>query len=982
MSNRILKLPSVFAKRIEGHAVEPLTLSVLNNASQLIGDPTAGLPFFPEFTDHAIPHFQRVLDASASILNNDARKKMTPEDVFVLTAAVVLHDVAMHLKEDGFLQIVTGRWSTSTDWPASWEEFRKEVGRWNARKLTDVLGSSDERTWTSDLAVVAKTPIPLDNADSWTKQQRKLIGEFIRRHHATLAQEFAEFGFPGSGDAIWIIAKRCPHAFLAGFIARSHHLGLRDTFSTLQERYHTRTFCLNTHPVLLMAALRIADYLDVERERAPTMSLALRTIRNPISTKEWNAHQAIDDVRVDEHDSEALFVLASPMDVGTYLRLRELFTAVQKELDLSWAVLGEVFSRQSDLRSVGLSIRRVTSNFDNDQAYRQTVPFIPRRFLFRTAGATLMSKLVSPLYENHIEVGVRELLQNAIDATNELRQLTAGSTRPIRVAVEAKEGGFIFEIEDYGVGMTEDVLHNYFLCAGASFRDSDTWKKDFEVDDVPKIARSGRFGIGVLAAFLLGERITVTTRHYQAAEDQTLTFSGSIDDDFLEIRKTQRQRVGTTITINISEDVHKRLIQSEGLDWDWYRWSFPQIERYIDGKSSLPKVTPVPMPGEDLPDEWHELETRDFESVFWTHGKGAAVVCNGITIGSLASSAGYRRNFTWKNETNRVDLTTPVSRPRVSVVDRYGTFPITLQRFSTIGHAIPFRDELLADVTRDFIAFSLVFAPDQPPRGRGGFWKLAYLNYPGESSGPMISFTPAGPWFYSTNGSGVQHVTSLRNLSPSTVSLVLSLDYRLPLPEVSLRPDSFHFFGAVSLEMMPSRTIPMVLAHALGFNITNLGPHPQFFTASENARVFLNADLARNFAHYADGQVNLSSVKHHSIEGSGIDVLYKMDGAALTLDGLSPQVQEGICRGVFIAVEISNPSVAISTDPIFDETWTAYMVDEIIPYDQAERQGKFKKAYGELDKFIRKWKALQSRGVPYIRELFRTEGPMGEHLRL
>lgn len=81
MSNSLLVLPRVFKKKIEGHAVAPFTLNVLNTASQLIGDSTSGLPFFPEFTDHAIPHFQRVLDASASILNNDARRRMTPEDV-------------------------------------------------------------------------------------------------------------------------------------------------------------------------------------------------------------------------------------------------------------------------------------------------------------------------------------------------------------------------------------------------------------------------------------------------------------------------------------------------------------------------------------------------------------------------------------------------------------------------------------------------------------------------------------------------------------------------------------------------------------------------------------------------------------------------------------------------------------------------------------------------------------------------------------
>ena len=73
---------------------------------------------------------------------------------------------------------------------------------------------------------------------------------------------------------------------------------------------------------------------------------------------------------------------------------------------------------------------------------------------------------------------------------------------------------------------------------------------------------------------------------------------------------------------------------------------------------------------------------------------------------------------------------------------------------------------------------------------------------------------------------------------------------------------------------MPGRTIPMVLAHALGFRISNLGPHPLFFSASENATVFLNSDLARHFARYTDGQVNLANLHHSSIENTGIDILF------------------------------------------------------------------------------------------------------------
>ena len=62
--------------------------------------------------------------------------------------------------------------------------------------------------------------------------------------------------------------------------------------------------------------------------------------------------------------------------------------------------------------------------------------------------------------------------------------------------------------------MTEDTIINYLLKAGASFRNSDIWRENFEDSEHhSKVERTGRFGVGLLASFLLGNKIKVKTKY-------------------------------------------------------------------------------------------------------------------------------------------------------------------------------------------------------------------------------------------------------------------------------------------------------------------------------------------------------------------------------------------------------------------------------------------------------------------------------------
>jgi molecular chaperone HtpG len=728
-----LRLPRLFSELLANNPLESAVKVSMNRVSDFIGDPTRSLCFFPEYTGHGVDHFQRVLDASAALVRPDFVDQMTAEDAAVLAVAVSLHDVAMHLTREGlqtllvaerYRQVVAG--FDMQPWHVLWDEYLAEVMHWGKKQIVKIVGEpiSDDLDSMTSMAEQLRHTNRFDELP-WTPGYFKVAGEFIRRHHGRMAHEFALVGLPGrlDTDSISLFDPDWRLRDLCGVVARSHTIGLRDTMGYLQHQYHGRVACHRCHPIFLMAVLRIADYLDVEAERAPAMSLKVRSLQSPFSNREWAVHQSITDVRPDENDNEAIFVVASPVDVHTFLQVQKLLTAVQRELDISWAVLGEVFGKQDDLRTAGIRLRRIRSNLDDEAKMRASVSYIPRQFAFRSAGHALLTRLVGPLYNDAVEVGIRELLQNAIDAVNEREFLMRGAgQRPtaepleVRILVDkTADSEFCVTVEDDGIGMDEHILADYFLTVGASFRESDAWKRSFVKAGTPQVIRSGRFGVGVLAAFLLGDRIEVTTRHVQAPPDGAIHFNASIYDELIELTKARRDAVGTTIRVCLDEATYSKLTAHNGLEWDWFRWQSPRIRRSINGEEALPKLVPIPSPELELPYEWHRIHVDGYDDIAWSYGRAPNLVCNGITIGSSASSYGYSVQLHWEGDRGPLDPSVPVTVPSVAVVDRAGRFPINLQRFALVGGKYPFAKELLRDVAIDHCAFCFVYGPTSDP---------------------------------------------------------------------------------------------------------------------------------------------------------------------------------------------------------------------------------------------------------------------------
>lgn len=711
----------------------------------------SGMPFFPGFTDHSPRHINEVLETASSLITDDSHALLAPEDVAILCIAILLHDCGMHLTHDGFRALIRNSDKPlisgfgDQEWAKLWDEFLAEAKRFSQEKLMNIFGDNES------------VLIENINYDNLSERDNLLIGEFVRRHHARLAHEIAIDGVPIlSGEKLKIIGLDKDLKDIAGLIARSHGLAIRDTFSYLETNYSLVREYRKVKIPYLMAVLRISDYVQVHSERALKSLLSVKELRSPYSRQEWRNHFAVSGISNYHDDPDAYFVNAKPTDVKTYLKLVSLFKDIQRELDESWATIGEVYGRINGLSKLGLSIRRIRSNLDSPANFSKTVSYIPIKAGFDTSGIDLLKLLVGPLYEYKPQIGIRELIQNAVDACKELHDILkthgndAGVSRTLEVKVqidENEDGTGWLTVSDNGIGMTVETITNYFLIAGASFRNSDLWKQQHTNESgESRVLRGGRFGVGALASFLLGDEIEVTTRPHNQSNPEGVTFKARIDEPIVELRKCQAEP-GTTIKVWISnpetlnrlrphfyndeEPSHIHKLENWE-ETDWFVQPTPKVECKWNGFNQgvkneyhtprlrvqgifLPKIEIDTVDLDSDAIGWEKLEdSKQYKAIYWKYipkqkrsdGRSTwhfqpaeKIIVNGIRVQTLYDDLlklNRKGNFF-----NRLHYS--IRRPSMAIFDPAGICPINLQRSSVSFESMGFDSTMAQAIIKKHI---------------------------------------------------------------------------------------------------------------------------------------------------------------------------------------------------------------------------------------------------------------------------------------
>lgn len=155
------------------------------------------------------------------------------------------------------------------------------------------------------------------------------------------------------------------------------------------------------------------------------------------------------------------------------------------------------------------------------------------------------------LYSDH-EIFLRELVSNAVDATQKLKTLSnTGEFKgefgdaTIRISADAKAK--TLTISDAGIGMTEEEVKKYLNQIALSSAEDFIEKYKDQASAI-----IGHFGLGFYSSFMVSEKVEVVSKSYQEdAKAVKWTCDGSPEYNLEEVEKESR---GTDIILHIDED--------------------------------------------------------------------------------------------------------------------------------------------------------------------------------------------------------------------------------------------------------------------------------------------------------------------------------------------------------------------------------------------------------------------------------------------
>ncbi len=257
------------------------------------------------------------------------------------------------------------------------------------------------------------------------------------------------------------------------------------------------------------------------------------------------------------------------------------------------------------------------------------------------------------LYSEH-EIFLRELISNAVDATQKLKTLASlgkynGDISDLTIEVSLNKKKKTITVKDKGIGMNSEEVDKYIN--QIAFSSAEEFIKKFKTKSESEMNTIiGHFGLGFYSSFMVSDKVEIFTKTYQSRGNTKAVYwecDGSPDYSMDESDKKDR---GTEVILHVADDSKDYLEESKLLEilnkyckflpvpirfgdekvWETVEGETDkdgnpkQVEvekpRIINNTSPLWKKKPADLKEEDYKSFYRELYPYTYEDpLFWIH---------------------------------------------------------------------------------------------------------------------------------------------------------------------------------------------------------------------------------------------------------------------------------------------------------------------------------------------------------------------------
>lgn len=434
---------------------------------------------FPTYTLHNEQHVINVIDLMGKILGNRI-EDINSLELAILILSAYYHDIGMVYSDDERISIQKEI------------EFNKFLKKYPIAQLK-IYEFQNEAATNREL-------IPDDIAEwycRWIHPDRS--SDYVNNHCELLWDNFP------INEAIAAVCKS--HGYNVSEIYKWDSISI--------------DFLGEVDLLFCSILLRLADILDFDNSRSPEevynyLGLSKRkNKRDSISDVEWMKHLCslgFIFTSTNRNERYPIKFASAPDEPAVEYDVREFLNIIENEFDKCNAILKFCSSKwqnfylplminRSDIKSKGYTYGEFRFTLQQDQ---------------------ILSLLMGENLYSDFYAFIRELAQNAIDTTRHrvVYEKSKGNDtfqpHPILFSTWNDNEGYTWlRIDDNGMGMSEEIITNYFLKVGQSYYQSE----QFKVEQIKLKAKANidfmpisRFGIGILSCFIIGDRIELSTR--------------------------------------------------------------------------------------------------------------------------------------------------------------------------------------------------------------------------------------------------------------------------------------------------------------------------------------------------------------------------------------------------------------------------------------------------------------------------------------